>query len=137
MKRTRVLAVSAIALAALCLVAYPVYAQVAGSVTTAKEMLKTLDQNKMTLVKAISMAEEHCHGQALEALTQMQQGQGTDIEIYCVTGDKIMRVTVSAQTDKITATDEVNQLGGQPHSRSGMRSTARHPQMKRQGKKNP
>lgn len=135
MKRTKVLAVSAIALAAVCLVAYPVYAQVAGNLTTAKEMLKTLDQNKMTLVKAITMAEEHCHGQALEALTQTQQGQGTAIEVYCVTGEKIMRVTISAQTDKITATDEVTRLGGQPQS--GTRSTTRHPQMKRQNKKNP
>jgi hypothetical protein len=113
MRNARVLAVSAVLLAALCLAAYPVYAQMTKGVAAAKDMLKIMDENKVTLVQAITTAEEHCQGKALEAASRME-GKDVMIDVYCLAGDKIMLVTLNGKTDKVSASDQVNDLGARP-----------------------
>ena len=86
MRKVRTLAIGTIALAILCLVAYPVYAQVAKGAAHAKEMCKMMDENKMTLAKAITAAEEHCKGTALQAAAHMQN-KDLMVNVYCLAGD--------------------------------------------------
>jgi uncharacterized membrane protein YkoI len=113
MRSVRTLAIATIALAALCLVAYPVYAQVAKGAAHAKELCKMMDDNKMTLVKAITTAEEHCKGKALEAAVR-EHDKVLMINVYCVEGDKIMLVKVDGQSGKVTSSEEVDELGAHP-----------------------
>ena len=116
MRNVRTLAIATIALAALCLVVYPVYAQVAKGAAHAKEMCKMMDENKMTLVKAITAAEEHCKGKALQAAVH-QHEKALTIDVYCIEGDKIMLAKVDGKTGKVTAADKVKELGGHPEKK--------------------
>ncbi len=89
-RRTKI----AIALAGSALLAAAgtaVYAHCGKCAASAKTMLKELDKEKMTLVKAIDVAEKHCNGKAAAALVEVEDGK-SEIEVYCLVGEKITLV---------------------------------------------
>jgi hypothetical protein len=74
-----------------------------------------LDQNKMTLAKAVTAAEEHSTGRAISALTQINQHDQMALHVWCITGDpasspKIMMCYVDLVTGKVEGMKEVHEF---------------------------
>jgi hypothetical protein len=115
MKNGRRLLVPVLALIVVAIVAYPLYAQVVGKgLAAAKDMLKAMEADKATLVKAVEAAEKHeSGGKALQAEAVMH-GKDLMFEVYTLKGDKIMLVTVEGKTGKATKANEVKEIGGKP-----------------------
>jgi hypothetical protein len=115
MKNVRRILVPVLAMVVVAIVAYPLYAQVVGKgLAAAKDMLKIMEADKATLVKAIEAAEKHeGGGKALQAEAAIH-GKDLMFEVYTVKGDKIMLVTVDGKTCKATKAEEVKELGGKP-----------------------
>jgi heterodisulfide reductase subunit B len=77
---------------------------------SAKDMCRLLDDGKMTLARAIEIAEKHCKGRAVAAHCEME-GSTLEIGVYCLAGDKIVEVELD-HTGKVTETEEKKQLPG-------------------------
>jgi hypothetical protein len=117
MKNVRTLSIYTLALGFLGLVAYPLYAEITPSTTHAKLLCKYIDDNKVTLVDAITTAEEHCKGMALQAVA-VTKDMGLQFEVYCLDGDKIMLVELNGKTGKVTKSSEVDELGMRPETKT-------------------
>jgi hypothetical protein len=114
MRRFQRTLIPVIALAVTAIVAYPLYAQaVHQGIAAAKEILKAMDEHKITLVKAVEVAEKHADGKPVQAAVLMH-GKDLMFDVYCVKGDKIMLVTVDGKTGKATKSEEVKEIGGKP-----------------------
>lgn len=125
MRNMRRTMIPVIALAVLAIVAYPLYAQVMHEgIAAAKEMLKAMDEHKITLAKAVEVAEKHDGGKALHAAAVMT-GKEVNFEVYCVKGEKIMLVTVEGKTGKATKAEEVKAIGGKPEKAADKKEPAK------------
>jgi hypothetical protein len=115
MKNSRRILVAVLAMVVVAIVAYPLYAQIVGKgIAAAKDMIKAMDTDKASLVKAIESAEKHENGgKALQAAAAIH-GKDLMFEVYTVKGDKIMLVTVEGKTNKAIKAEEVKELGGKP-----------------------
>ncbi len=91
------------------LLAWPVYAQWGKSVSSTKEMVKKMDDGKLSLGKAIELAEKHSKGKAVAAHCELEDGD-LEIEVYCLVGDKIMEVEIDGKTGKVTEMEEAKAL---------------------------
>ena len=113
MKNTQRLIIPVVALAIVAIVAYPLYAQAVGKgIAAAKDLIKSMDEHKITLVKAAEVAEKHeSGGKAVQAAAVMH-GKDLMFEVYTVKGEKIMLVTVDGKTAKATKAEEVKEIGG-------------------------
>jgi hypothetical protein len=113
MKNIRRLIIPVVALAIVAIVAYPLYAQVMGKgIAAAKDLIKSMDEHKITLVKAAEVAEKHeTGGKAVHAAAVMH-GKDLMFEVYTVKGEKIMLITVEGKTGKAVKSDEVKEIGG-------------------------
>jgi hypothetical protein len=115
MKNIRRLIIPVVALAIVAIVAYPLYAQAVGKgIAAAKDLIKSMDEHKITLVKATEVAEKHeSGGKAVHAAAAMH-GKDLMFEVYTVKGEKIMLITVDGKTGKAVKSDEVKEIGGKP-----------------------
>jgi hypothetical protein len=101
--------VSALALG-LFFVAWPVYAGCGKCVGDCKKVVKMMDDGKITLGKAIEAAEAHSKGKAVSAHCDAAHGS-LQIEVFCMAGEKLMKVSVDGKTGKAGASKEVQTLG--------------------------
>jgi hypothetical protein len=77
-----------------------------------RQIATQLDQNKMTLAKAVGAAEEHSKGRAISATTQIMHDQAA-LHVWCVVGDpasppKIFKCHVDLATGKVAGMKEVH-----------------------------
>lgn len=91
------------------LLAWPLYAHCGKCAGSVKDMVKKMDDGKLSLGKAIELAEEHSKGKAVAAYCELEDG-GLEIEVYCLVGDKIMEVEIDGKTGKVTEMEEVKAL---------------------------
>ena len=91
------------------LLAWPVYAHCGKCASSCKDMVKKMDDGKLSLGKAIELAEEHSKGKAVAAYCALEDG-GLEIEVYCLVGDKIMEVEIDGKTGKVTEMEEAKAL---------------------------
>ncbi len=115
MKNIRVLAVATIAVAALSVAAFPVWAQVITGAAHAQDMCKMMAEGKVTLVTAITTAEEHCKGKALQAAVEIRDKSLT-VDVYCLEGETIMLVEIDGKTGKVADANEVPEIGARPEA---------------------
>ena len=102
-----------IALGLVAAVGYPLYAAGGAGSTAAKDLLKKMEEEKITLVKAIDAAESHTKGKAVSATATMHDKDVT-IDVYCVKGEEIFLAVVDGKNGKVTKSDPVSEIGGQP-----------------------
>ncbi len=91
------------------LLAWPLYAHCGKCASSVKDMVKKMDDGKLSLGKAIELAEEHSKGKAVAAHCELEDG-GLEIEVYCLVGDKIMEVEIDGETGKVTEMEETKTL---------------------------
>ncbi len=91
------------------LLAWPVYAHCGKCASSCKVMVKKMDDGKLSLGKAIELAEEHSKGKAVAAYCELADG-GLEIDVYCLVGDKIMEVDIDGKTGKVTEMEEAKAL---------------------------
>jgi hypothetical protein len=68
-----------------------------------------MNQNKMTLAAAATLAEVQTKGTAIRAMAHMH-GDDMVIEVHCMVEEKIVAVDVDCKTAKIAKTKEVKNL---------------------------
>ncbi len=84
----------------IALVAWPVYAHCGKCAASGKDMVKLMEEGKLSLGKAVEIAEKHSNGKAVAAYCELE-GDGLEIEVYCLVGDKIMAVEIDGKTGKV------------------------------------
>ena len=103
------------AVAALALIAYPLYAHCGKCAASAKKIADELNASKMTLAKAVSAAEDHSKGRAIS----VQSGMGADnkvaINVFCAAEGTIQKCSVDHTTGKVTEMKEVNEFPTADH----------------------
>ncbi len=90
-------------------VALPVYAHCGRCAASAKDMLKTMETGKLTLIKAVEAAEKHCKGKAVAAFCEWKD-QDLHVNVICLVGDEIKTVEMDAKTGKVTKVDALKKL---------------------------
>ena len=111
MDRNRKVLLGAVAVSVLALVAWPVYAHCGKCASSCKDMVSKMDEGKLSLSKAIALAEEHSKGKAVAAYCELEGGS-LEIEVYCLVGDKIMEVEIDGKTGKVTEMEKRDSLPG-------------------------
>ncbi len=91
------------------LLAWPVYAHCGKCASSCKDMVKKMESGKLSLGKAIELAEEHSKGKAVAAYCELEDGV-LEIEVYCLVGEKIMEVEIDGKTGKVTEMEEAKAL---------------------------
>ncbi len=111
MKRYQNLLVVVAGVLVFGLLAWPVYAHCGKCASDCKVMVQKMDDGKLSLGKAIELAEEHSKGKAVAAYCELEDG-GLEIEVFCLVGDKIMEVEIDGKTGKVTEMEEAKALPG-------------------------
>ncbi len=101
MSRTKWIVGSLVALTLVVLVGVPVYAHCGKCADSFKQMCSMMDAGKMSLAKAIDIAEKEAKGRAVAAHCELEDG-GLEIEVYVLVGGKIMEVEIDGTTGKVT-----------------------------------
>lgn len=109
MYRNRKFVFSAAAASVLALVAWPVYAHCGKCAASGKDMVKMMAEGKLSLGKAIEIAEKHSNGKAVAAYCELENG-GLEFDVYCLVGDKFMEVEIDGKTGKVTEMEEKKTL---------------------------
>ena len=124
MKHLKIIVPLAI-LAALAVIAYPLYAHCGKCAADGKKIATQLEQNKMTLAKVVAAAEQHSKGRAISVISELM---GDDdklmVEVYCIVGEKIMMCHVDGANAAVMGMKEVKDFpitpeeGGHQHGKA-------------------
>ena len=98
-----------VAVSTVVLVTWPVYAHCGKCASSGKDMVKLMEEGKLNLGKAIEIAEKHSKGKAVAAYCELE-GDGLEISVYCLVGDKIMEVEIDGKTGKVMEMEEKSSL---------------------------
>ena len=90
-------------------VAWPLYAHCGKCAASGKDMVKLMEQGKLSLGKAVEIAEKHSNGKAVAAYCELE-GDGLEIEVYCLVGNKIMEVEIDGKTGKVMEMEQKRSL---------------------------
>ena len=112
MLRARWLVGSLIVLGLVALVAFPVYARGEKDAARCRQMVKMMEAGKLSLAKAIALAEKESQGRALAAYCQLHDHR-LRLQVYCLARDKIMQVGIDARTGRVTEMERAKSLPGQ------------------------
>lgn len=104
-----------VATAVLAMIVSAAYAHCGKCLTDAKHFADSLQNAKMTLAAAATLAEVETKGSAVHA-TVMRDGEGVNVEVHCMVDGEIMAVVVDGKTGKISAKDKVKNLEGHASS---------------------
>jgi hypothetical protein len=88
-----------------------VYAHCGKCLTDAKYFAGALDDSKMTLAAAATLAEVATKGTAVHA-TVLRLEKGVNVEVHCLVEGEIVAVVVDGQTGKVGAKKQVEDLEG-------------------------
>lgn len=109
-KKTLSLAVvSIVSLAVLVVGVRTAYAHCGKCLTDAKYFAGALDQSKMTLAAAATLAEVATNGSAVHATIQRLE-KGVNVEVHCLVDGEIVAVVVDGQTGKVRGKATVKHL---------------------------
>jgi hypothetical protein len=102
-------------LAAVALIGYPLYAHCGKCAADGKTIASQLDQNKFTLAKAVTAAEEHSKGRAISAISELSDKGDLMLHVWCITGTssdapKIMKCFVDTKSGTVKGTKEVHEF---------------------------
>ena len=111
MSRKGKIVLGVVAASTVALVAWPVYAHCGKCAASGKDMVKLMDEGKLSLGKAIELAEKHSNGKAVAAYCELEGG-GLEIEVYCLVGNKIMEVEIDGKTGKVSEMQQKRSLPG-------------------------
>jgi len=114
MSRTNWLIGSLVLVGLVALVVVPVYAHCGRCAADCTRMLGMMDASKMSLAKAVEMAEKESKGHAVAALCSLGK-DNVEIEVYCLVGEKLMEVEVDAKTGKVSEMEEARMIPGEGH----------------------
>jgi hypothetical protein len=114
MNRTKII-VSCVVIAALALIAYPLYAHCGKCAADGKKIAAQLDANKFTLAKAVTAAEEHSKGRAVSAITELGPDDQMMLHVWCITeaasdAPKIMKYFVDTKSGSVKGMKEVHEI---------------------------
>ncbi|MCI0631484.1 MAG: DUF6370 family protein [Phycisphaerales bacterium] len=112
MTRVKMIASSLLVVAAAGLIAYPVFAHCGKCAADGKKIAAQLDQNKTTLAKAVTAAEEHSKGRAISVIADLNDKDQVAVHVFCVAGDppKIMKCYVDIATGSVKGMKEVHEF---------------------------
>ena len=88
-----------------------VYAHCGKCLTDAKYFAGSLDDNKMTLAAAATLAEVATKGKAVHATVQRLE-KGVNVEVHCLVNDEIMAVVIDGESGKVVGKEKVEDLEG-------------------------
>ena len=88
-----------------------VYAHCGKCLTDAKYFAGSLDDSKMTLAAAATLAEVATKGKAVHATVQRLE-KGVNVEVHCLVNDEIMAVVIDGESGKVIAQEKVEDLEG-------------------------
>ena len=104
--------VGVLALALVALGIKTAYAHCGKCITDAKYFAGSLDDSRMTLAAAATVAEVETKGRAVHATVQ-RADDGVNVEVHCLVDDsKIVAVVVNGQTGDVIGSGEVRDLEG-------------------------
>ena len=109
MTRKGKIVLGVVAATAVALVAWPVYAHCGKCAASGKDMVKVMEEGKLSLGKAVEIAEKHSNGKAVAAYCELEGG-GLEIEVYCLVGNKIMEVEIDGKTGKVSEMEQKRSL---------------------------
>ncbi len=109
MSRKGKIVLGVVAASTVALLAWPVYAHCGKCAASGKDMVKLMDEGKLSLGKAIELAEKHSNGKAVAAYCELEGG-GLEIEVYCLVGNKIMEVEIDGKTGKVSEMEQKRSL---------------------------
>ena len=109
MSRKGKIVLGVVAATTVALVAWPVYAHCGKCAASGKDMVKLMEQGKLSLGKAVEIAEKHSNGKAVAAYCELE-GDGLEIEVYCLVGNKIMEVEIDGKTGKVMEMEQKRSL---------------------------
>jgi len=109
MSRKWKIVLGVVAVSTVVFVAWPVYAHCGKCAASGKDMVKLMEEGKISLSKAIEIAEKHSNGRAVAAYCELEDG-GLEIEVYCLVGNKIMEVEIDGKTGKVSEMEEKRSL---------------------------
>ena len=109
MSRKWKIVLGVVALSTVVLVAWPVYAHCGKCAASGKDMVKLMEEGKLSLGKAIEIAEKHSNGKAVAAYCQLEGGD-LEFEVYCLVGNKIMEVEIDGKTGKVSEMEQKTSL---------------------------
>ncbi len=98
-----------VAASTVALVAWPVYAHCGKCAASGKDMVNLMEEGKLSLSKAIEIAEKHSNGKAVAAYCDLESSN-LEIEVYCLVGNKIMEVEIDGKTGKVTEMEQKRSL---------------------------
>lgn len=103
---------------ALGLIAYPLYAHCGKCAASAKTIVTQLDASKMSLAKAVTVAEEHSKGRAISVLSDVGDKGEVAVNVFCLSNDKIQKCLVDLKTGRVTEMKEVSEfpISGADHA---------------------
>jgi uncharacterized membrane protein YkoI len=87
------------------------YAHCGKCLTDAKYFAGSLDDSKMTLAAASTIAEVETKGKAVHATVQ-RTDNGANVEVHVLADGKIMAVLIDCQNGKVLKKSAVNDLEG-------------------------
>ena len=93
MSRKGKIVLGVVAATTVALVAWPVYAHCGKCASSGGDMVKLMEEGKLSLGKAVEIAEKHSNGKAVAAYCDLEDG-GLEISVYCLVGNKIMEVEI-------------------------------------------
>ncbi len=111
MSRKGKIVLGVVAVSTVVLVAWPVYAHCGKCATSGKDMVKLMEEGKLSLGKAIEIAEKHSNGKAVAAYCELEGGD-LEFEVYCLVGNKIMEVEIDGKTGKVSEMEQKRSLPG-------------------------
>ncbi len=111
MSRKWKIVLGVVAVSTVALVAWPVYAHCGKCAASGKDMVKLMEEGKLSLGKAIEIAEKHSNGKAVAAYCELEGGD-LEFEVYCLVGNKIMEVEIDGKTGKVSEMEQKRSLPG-------------------------
>ena len=101
MRRSQTYILTTIAASAIAIVALPVWAQSKPQEKASKEkpIVQAMEENKISLVRAIEVAEESSKGKAIGARASLDRDK-LSFTVQCVVEDKLEVVRVDGKTGK-------------------------------------
>ncbi len=111
MSRKWKIVLGVIAVSTVVLVTWPVYAHCGKCAASGKDMVKLMEEGKLSLAKAVEIAEKHSNGKAVAAYCELE-GDSLEIGVYCLVGNKIMEVEIDGKTGKVSAMEQKRSLPG-------------------------
>ncbi len=111
MTQKRWFILAAVVAAGLALAAWPVYAHCGKCAGSAAQMIKVMEEGKLSLAKAIQIAEKHCNGKAVAAYCELEE-EGLEIEVICLADGKLKEVEIEGKTGKVSEVEDLKSLPG-------------------------